>query len=76
MKVMISGTLSSRRPLERRENYILAELDGVLIGSKIVAFCMILYLAWCSIEIDDKVLYWIVQKILRSCTEIIESSEP
>ncbi len=56
-------------------NYILAELDGVLIGSKIVAFCMILYLAWCSIEIDDKVLYWMC-KDSKELHRIIESSEP
>ncbi len=52
-------------------NYILAELDGTSIGSKIVAFCVIPYLAWCSIEIDDIVLYWMHQDSKKLC-RIIE----
>ncbi len=56
-------------------NYILAELDGTLIGSKIVAFHVILYLAWHSIEIHDKVLHW-MRKDSKELRRIIESPEP
>ncbi len=56
-------------------NYILAELDGALIGSKIVAFHVIPYLVRRSIEIDDKVLHW-MHKDSKELCRIIESPEP
>ncbi len=56
-------------------NYILAELDGALIGSKITAFHVILYLACHSIEIDDKVLHW-MRKDSKELRRIAESPEP
>ncbi len=47
----------------------------MLIGSKIAAFRVIPYLARHSIEIDDKVLYWMPKDSKELC-RIIESPEP
>ncbi len=56
-------------------NCILAELDSILIGSKIAAFCMIPYLVQYTIKIDDKVLYWMC-KDSKELHQIIELPEP